>query len=84
MCDFEELEGLGELEGGKARLAQSQVQDAQIVEVELWVKLATLLIHGISARLLILIACAVARLVEAGLRIAAIAYSLSVLIILEE
>ena len=57
---------------------------AQIVEVELWVELTTLLISCISAGLLVLVACAITRFVEASLWVGTIAHSLRVLIILEK
>ena len=57
---------------------------AQIVEVELWVELTTLLISCIGAGLLVLVACAVTRFVEASLWVGTIAHSLRVLIILEK
>ena len=55
------------MESSQAGLAQAQVQDAQVVKVELRVKLSALLVHGVVASLLINFASAIAGLVEAAL-----------------
>ena len=60
------------------------MQDSKVVKVELRVKLATLLVHGIGPRLFICQSRAIARLMEALLCVAAIVHSFCVLVILEE
>ena len=55
LCHFKELKSLGERKGGHFVFPQFQMQDSQIVEVELRMKLLALLVHEVVLRTFILL-----------------------------